>query len=167
MKWSQSPYSPSLNVSPPSPSLSSKMTGWRWDHIRYHAANPARAAIQVANRTCPVGSRSTAMARCRSTRLRWKHKKRKTKLNNNNNLTTVPHSSMMHTKRSIKTYSFWQHSRDICWCHHPWLRGQASQHLKHPPGWLPVWTVRRRLAQNLRFRLRCVPDVHAAVIDCG
>ncbi|XP_060936598.1 protein spire homolog 1 isoform X2 [Limanda limanda] len=29
----------------------SKMIGWRRDHIRYHAANPARAAIQVANRT--------------------------------------------------------------------------------------------------------------------
>ena len=53
--------------------------------------------------------------------------------NNNNNLTTVPHSSIMHKKSSIKTYSFWQHRRDICWCHHP-LRGQAIQHLRRPPG---------------------------------
>lgn len=41
----------------------------------------------------------------------------------------------MLSKISIKAYPFWQHSRDICWCPHPLLHGQACQHLKHPPGW--------------------------------
>lgn len=33
-----------------------------WAHIKYQAANPANAANHVANRTCPVGCRRTAMA---------------------------------------------------------------------------------------------------------
>lgn len=32
------------------------------DHMKYHAANPARAATQAANRTWPVGCLRTAMA---------------------------------------------------------------------------------------------------------
>lgn len=31
-------------------------------HMKYHAANPARAATQAANRTWPVGFLSTAIA---------------------------------------------------------------------------------------------------------
>lgn len=41
---------------------SSRVPGWWLTHIRYHAASPASAANQVANRTCPVGCRRTAIA---------------------------------------------------------------------------------------------------------
>lgn len=54
---------PSLFLPLLSLSLSLSLTeAERQDHIRYHAANPASAANQVANRTCPVGCRRTIIA---------------------------------------------------------------------------------------------------------
>lgn len=43
-------------------SHSSRVADGATDHIRYHATSPAKAANQVANRTCPVGCLRAAMA---------------------------------------------------------------------------------------------------------
>lgn len=158
-----------LSLFPPLPlPLSQQQSGWWLDHIRYHAANPASAANQVANRTCPVGCRRTAIASWQTydvppdaAATQKKHEKQKTTLSKvtTKALSWVQYTSYitfngsMFPEISINAYPFWQHSKDTCWCLHPLLHGRASQHLKHHPGWFyrPLLTPRTPASTNMQY----------------
>lgn len=127
MEALQSPYFPSFQHS------SALTAPELWpDHIKYHAASPAKAANQVANRTCPVGCLRVAMTS-------WPKyavppdaavtQKKQTKPNLGSKLP----SSNWFQSSTFLTYPFWRHSRDTCWCLHPFLHEQTYQRLEHPP----------------------------------
>lgn len=117
---------------PPSPPHSSRASGRSLDHIRYHAANPASAANQVANRTCPVGCRRTAIASWQKYAVPPDAAATQSRKTTVNKVTAKDWSWFWY---SYHAYPFWQRSTDTCWCLHPLLHGRACQHLKHHPGW--------------------------------
>lgn len=144
-------HSPSLNIS--------RVTHWWLDHIRYQAANPAKAANQVAHRTCPVGCRRTAMAIWQMYAVPPDAAVTQTWLTNPNT-----HNSVTCIYSSLEwkdAYPFWPHSMDIYWCHHPLFREQACQHLKHLPGWfypslpIPRTPVRKERTELNTYFLFC------------